>query len=63
MIPYKPGPQTSEFKLTIAALIIGGVMAGAGAWLKNDTMIQMGIGLIAVAIPGYAISRGQAKRG
>jgi len=51
----KPGYLTTEFWLTIAALAAGVVLVVVGSE-------DMGKWIISTAIPGYAISRGVAKK-
>lgn len=50
----KPGILTTEFWLTIAALVAGVALVIAGH-------SEIGGAIIATAIPGYALSRGRAK--
>lgn len=50
------GRFTSEFWLTIAAMVIGTVLVLAG---KEE----IGGGILAASVTGYALSRGKAKSG
>lgn len=55
ILKNKPGYLTTEFWLTIAALVAGVVLVVVGSE-------DMGKWIISTAIPGYAISRGVAKK-
>jgi hypothetical protein len=53
--PAKPGVRTSEFWLSLACI-------GAGLVLVALNRDVMGEWLIGLAVSGYAVSRGIAKR-
>jgi len=59
----KPGYQTTEFWLAVAAAAVGFIMA-SGAF-SDAGQIMRGLGLLSAALAsaGYSHSRGQAKRG
>ncbi len=52
----KPGKLTTEFWLTIVAIVAGVALVIAGH-------PEIGGAILATAIPGYALSRGKAKGG
>lgn len=63
--PDKPGWKTTEFYLTMVALVLGGLVQfdvipveGEGTWPKI-----VALGLQVLAAMGYQVSRGKAKSG
>ena len=57
----KPGYKTSEFWLTLAANLVGAVLASG--LVGDESGISKGLGVAAMALAslGYSVSRGQAK--
>lgn len=59
----RPGGQTTEFKLSIAATVAGLALAGFGQFAGNPEMASQGVDLVKFAVAGYAVSRGISKAG
>ena len=59
----KPGWQTTEFWLSVAAALVGALIA-SGA-IPEEGVIGQILGVVAMALValGYSISRGLAKKG
>lgn len=63
METLKPGWQTSEFWLAVAANILGAI-AASGALIENSPLSQaVGLGVNLLATLGYTWSRAKAKAG
>lgn len=60
----KPGTTTSEFKLTVLAILTGLVLVGLGASQpEHAALLDHGLQLIQWSTVGYGISRGISKVG
>lgn len=55
--------QTSEFKMSLLAVLAGLAMIALGLFKTNDTLIVSGTGLVTGAVGLYSLSRGKAKKG
>lgn len=58
----KPGWKTSEFYLTVAASIVGLLLA-SGAFIEGPVAQALGVAATTLSALGYTVSRGQAKKG
>lgn len=59
----RPGSSTSEFKLSVVLVLVGGAMVITGAYLGDTTLQAQGSELVKWVGLGYAASRGLAKAG
>ena len=60
-VVQRPGVQTSEFKMSLAMLIVGALLLVVGIYLKNETAMVIGGGMLAAVAPSYNVSRGMTK--
>ncbi len=59
----KPGYKTTEFWLTVAASIVGLVLASGIFPAEGEIVKIVGLAAMVLASLGYSQSRGQAKAG
>lgn len=57
------GTRSSEFRLVVLAIVIGMLLIATGLLTGDDAILYSGVGVLMSAVPGYALSRGMAKRG
>lgn len=59
----KPGYRTTEFWLSLAAMIVGAVFA-SGAFGEDSQVLKVaGLAASVLGVLGYTVSRGKAKQG
>lgn len=57
----KPGWRTSEFWLTLATSVVGGLLA-AGVWPDDSQIMKvLGVGAVLLSNLGYQVQRGYVK--
>lgn len=58
----KAGIKTTEFWLTVAANVVGALLA-SGQFTEGTTAKLIGVAAMVLTTMGYTVSRGAAKKG
>ena len=61
--PKKPGYKTTEFWLSLAALVLGALLASGAIGEESGTGKILAFAASALTALGYSVSRGMTKRG
>lgn len=58
----KPGWKTTEFWLSVAAAVVGFVMASGAFGDESSVMKALGLVASGLAVAGYSVARGITKK-
>jgi hypothetical protein len=59
--PIKPGYKTTEFWLSVLAIVVGGLVS-SGAFVEGPFAQVLGVVQSTLVALGYTVARGLAKR-